>query len=124
MVAAEAVDAKSLLTLASEAWPPGSRRRQVVLQHLAAMCRWAVESDLLPADRWTPPPSLRSFVGEGAPARADGVPITDGEILNLLQHLALGRGEIPQRTVEMLLQIRRSDDPQTGPTHGYPSKFP
>jgi len=87
MVAEEAVDAKSLLTLASEAWPPGSRRRQVVLQHLAAMCRWAVESELLPAERWTPPPSLRSFVGEGAPARPDGVPITDGQILNLLQHL-------------------------------------
>jgi integrase len=86
-VAASALDAKSLLTLASEAWPPGARRRQVVLQHLAAMCRWAVESDLLPADRWTPPPSLKSYVGAKSASKADGVPLSDEQILALLEHL-------------------------------------
>jgi integrase len=88
-VVSDASDAKSLLTLASEAWPPGARRRQVVLQHLAAMLRWAVENDLLPANHWTPPPSLKSYVGEGVQKRVDGVPLTDDQILKLL-------GAIPQ----------------------------
>ncbi len=88
-VVSDASDAKSLLTLASEAWPPGSRRRQVVLQHLAAMLRWAVENNALPADRWTPPPSLKNLVGEGVFNRSDGVPLVDDQILNLL-------GSLPQ----------------------------
>jgi integrase len=87
VVADKAVDAKSLLTLAGEAWPPGSRRRQVVLQHLAAMCRWGVENDLLQADRWTPPPSLKSYVGEQRAGRVDGVPLNDDQILGLLNGL-------------------------------------
>ena len=84
VVAAKAVDAKSLLTLAGEVWPPGSRRRQVVLQHLSAMCRWAVEADLLPPDRWTPPPILKSLVGEKVASRVDGVPLSDEQILSLI----------------------------------------
>ena len=68
VVAAKAVDAKSLLILAGEAWSPVSRWLQVVLQYLSAMCRWAVEADLLPHDRWTSPPILKSYVGEKLPA--------------------------------------------------------
>jgi len=86
-VASDASDAKNLLGLASTAWPPGSRRRQVVLQHLAAMLRWAVENEVLPADRWTPPPSLKNLVGEGVVNRTDGVPLTDEQILNILESL-------------------------------------
>ena len=87
LVAAEAVDTRSLLTLAAEAWPPGSRRRQVVLQHLAAMCRWAVENNLLQADRWTPPQNLKSYVGEQQASRVDGVPLTDVQILGVIEGL-------------------------------------
>jgi len=87
VIAPQVQDAKSLLTLAGEAWEPGMRRRQTVLQHLAAMCRWAVENELLPADRWTPPPSLKSFVGDRNTRRADGVPLTDDQILKLLEGL-------------------------------------
>jgi len=87
VIAPQVQDAKSLLTLAGEAWDPGMRRRQTVLQHLAAMCRWAVENELLPADRWTPPPSLKPFVGDRDTRRADGVPLTDDQILKLLEGL-------------------------------------
>ena len=87
VVAANAVDARSLLTLAGDAWPPGSRRRQVVLQHLSAMCRWAVEADLLMADRWTPPSSLKNYVGASASSHVDGVPLSDQQILGLIEGL-------------------------------------
>lgn len=87
VIAPQVQDAKSLLTLAGDAWDPGMRRRQTVLQHLAAMCRWAVENELLPADRWTPPPSLKPFVGDRDTRRADGVPLTDDQILKLLEGL-------------------------------------
>ena len=86
-VASDASDAKTMLTLAAAAWPPGSRRRQVVLQHMAAMLRWAVESDLLPADRWEPPLTVKSLTGKPASKRIDSVPITDEQILHLLEHL-------------------------------------
>jgi integrase len=46
-----------------------------------------VEGGLLPADRWTPPPSLKPFVGEKPAARVDGVPLTDAQILQLLEGL-------------------------------------
>jgi len=86
-VASDASDAKTLLATAAEAWPPGSRRRQIALQHLAAMLRWAVENESLPADRWTPPLSLKSYVGESVQKRVDGVPLTDDQILKLLEAL-------------------------------------
>jgi len=86
-VASQAPDAKTLLTLAGDAWEPGMRRRQTVLQHLSAMCRWAVENELLPADRWTPPPSLKPYVGERITRRADGIPLTDEQILGLIEGL-------------------------------------
>lgn len=86
-IASQALDAKSLLTLASEAWEEGTRRRQTVVQHLAAMCRWAVQKELLQADLWTPPPSLKPFVGDRTTRRADGVPLTDDQILQLVEGL-------------------------------------
>jgi integrase len=51
------------------------------------MCRWGVENDLLQADRWTPPPSLKSYVGEKRAGRVDGVPLNDDQILGLLNGL-------------------------------------
>jgi integrase len=86
-IAPQVQDAKSLLALAGEAWETGTRRRQTVLQHLAAMCRWAVENELLRAESWTPPSSLRSFLGERTTSRADGVPLTDEQILKLIEDL-------------------------------------
>lgn len=82
-----ASSAKQLLTKLGEKWPAGARRRQIAVQHVAAMLRWACDEDLLPADRWTPPSSLRRFVGEGLPSSEATVPLTDDQILGLLEGL-------------------------------------
>lgn len=84
---ADARDAKELLTRASDAWDPGSRTRQQVCQHLAAMLRWAVEVEVLPADRWLPPQSLKAFTGEKPVAAVEATPLKDVQILELLDSL-------------------------------------
>lgn len=83
----QATTAKELLTAIGEQWPPGSRRRQIAVQHVAAMLRWGVDEGHLPADRWTPPASLRRFTGEALPSTEVAVPLTDQQILDLLDGL-------------------------------------
>jgi integrase len=86
-VAKGAGNAKELLSKLGEKWPAGSRRRQIAVQHAAAMLRWACDEELLPVDCWTPPSSLRRFVGEGLPSTEATVPLTDTQILGLLEGL-------------------------------------
>jgi len=86
-VAEEASNARELLTAVGEHWAPGARRRQIAVQHVAAMLRWACDEDLLPADRWTPPTSLRRFVGEAVQSRGPTQPLKDAQILSLLDEL-------------------------------------
>lgn len=78
---------KELLVKLGETWPAGSRRRQIAVQHVAAMLRWACDEELVPANRWLPPLSLKRFVGEGLPSSDVSVPLTDDQILGLLQGL-------------------------------------
>jgi integrase len=86
-VHSRATTAKELLTAIGEQWPAGARRRQIAVQHVAAMLRWACDEDQLPADRWTPPTSLRRFTGEALPTTEAAVPLTDQQILDLLDGL-------------------------------------
>jgi integrase len=86
-VEGDATTAKDLLTVIGDPWPAGSRRRQIVVQQVAAMLRWACDEGQLPPDRWTPPSSLDRFKGQ-APARPDAAkPLTDDQILRLLEQL-------------------------------------
>ncbi len=86
-VAHRALDARELLHAAGEAWEPGSRRRQITIQHLTQWLRWAVDADLLAADRWSPPAVLRPYVGERIKSVEAAVPLTDQQILELLYGL-------------------------------------
>ncbi|WP_193815604.1 hypothetical protein [Cyanobium sp. LEGE 06143] len=86
-VVEQASNAKELLSQLGEKWPAGSRRRQIAVQHVAAMLRWACDEELLPQDRWSPPSSLRRFVGEALLKNVAAIPLTDEQILGLLQGL-------------------------------------
>ncbi|MCP9928596.1 hypothetical protein [Cyanobium sp. CH-040] len=86
-VVERASNAKELLSKLGEKWDAGSRRRQIAVQHVAAMLRWACDEDLLPPDRWTPPSSLTRFVGEALAKNEVAVPLTDEQILGLLEAL-------------------------------------
>jgi integrase len=86
-VAEGSSNAKDLLTAVGERWAPGARRRQIAVQHVAAMLRWACDEDKLPADRWTPPSSLRRYVGEAVETKEPTHPLKDGQILELLDAL-------------------------------------
>lgn len=82
-----AVDAKALLSLAGEAWEPGSRRRQICCQHLSAMLRWGCEQKLLEVERWNPPSNIKAYVGERISPTEEAIPLDDNQILKLLKDL-------------------------------------
>lgn len=86
-VAAASSNAKALLTAIGEPWAPGSRRRQIVVQNVAAMLRWACDEGLLPPERWTPPSQLRRYTGQALAKSEDSRPLTDRQILTLLDQL-------------------------------------
>jgi len=90
-VAGEAKNAKDLLTAVGEGWPAGARRRQIAVQHVAAMLRWGCDENLLPPDRWTPPSSLRRYVGEALKKPELAKPLTDSQILQLFDQLPKDR---------------------------------
>jgi len=79
-----ATDAKSLLELAAESWVPGSRARQIALQHLSAMLRWGVDEGRLPTEAWVPPTDLSRYLGERATKKEVRTPLDDQQILQLL----------------------------------------
>lgn len=86
-VAPKVSNARELLTLLGERWPAGARRRQIAVQHVAAMLRWACDEELLPPVHWMPPSSLRRFVGEALPSTEAAVPLTDEQIMAVLEGL-------------------------------------
>jgi integrase len=86
-VHSSATTAKELLTAIGEQWPAGARRRQIVVQHITAMLRWACDEGKLPADRWTPPTSLRRYVGEKVEEKGGALPLSDAQILDLFDAL-------------------------------------
>ena len=85
--AQSAKDAEALLLEIGKAWDPGARSRQISCQHIAAMLKWAVGKKLLPADRWTPPLDLKPFVGTKLGSSSQSMPLTDSQILALLESL-------------------------------------
>lgn len=82
-----ATDAKSLLEMAAAAWEPGSRSRQIALQHLSSMLRWGVEEGRLPAEAWEPPSQLNRFLGDRSVKKEPRTPLDDEQILQLLAAL-------------------------------------
>lgn len=93
-------NAKELLTEAGRKWPAGGRRRQIAIQHIAAMLRWGCDEGILQPDLWTPPSSLRQYVGEAPPSDGPAIPLTDLQILELLD--ALPRDSAGQRWIFVL----------------------
>ena len=93
--------AKALLRAVGERWVHGTRRREIAVQHVAAMLRWAVEEGELQAERWTPPPRLRQIVGPKAQKQAS-FPLKDEQILGLLAALP---NDAPARRWRFALQL-------------------
>lgn len=85
--ACDAGDAEALLIAVGKAWDPGVRSRQICCQHLAAMLRWACKRKLLPAERWAPPADLSPFVGAKVAPKSQAIPLSDEQILGLLDGL-------------------------------------
>ena len=83
----QAESARQLLEMAGATWEPGSRGRQIALQHLSSMLRWAVDEGLLPAEQWMPPTQLRAYVGQRQQKKELRTPLTDEQILQLLAAL-------------------------------------
>jgi len=70
-------------------WEPGSRMRQIRCQSLAQFLRHCVQREQFPG-HWLPPTDLSHHVGRhpaGVEARGGGDPISDAEILRLLDAL-------------------------------------
>ena len=86
-MACDAKDADDLLRRVGQAWEPGARRRQITCQHIAAMLRWACGNKLLPADRWTPPSDLAPYVGTRIATPSQATPLSDEQILALIEGL-------------------------------------
>lgn len=65
---------------------PGSRGRQIRLQHTAQLLRFAV-SNMGHPDRWLPPDDLTAFIGRRpkGSSKAPATPIKDGQLLRLLE---------------------------------------
>jgi len=80
--ALHAESADELLEMAAATGKPGSRGRQIALQHLAAMLRWAVKKGMLTAEAWIPPTQLHGYGGKRQ--KKLRTPLTDEEILQLL----------------------------------------
>lgn len=86
-VSRKVTSSKELLTAVAERWPAGSRRRQIAVQHVSAMLRWACDEELLAPGHWTPPTGLRRFVGEALKCSEAAVPLTDEQIIGVLKGL-------------------------------------
>lgn len=102
-VAVQAHNAKDFLQAVAEPWQPGCRRRQVVVQHVASMLRWACDEGHLAAEPWMPPASLRRFIGDALPRTEAAVPLRDQEILDLLESLPVDSAGRRWRFVLQLL---------------------
>jgi len=81
------ITAKQLLSEVGACWDPGSRCRQIAVQQVAAMLRWAVEENLLKQAFWSPPQNLKLFIGERTKPTQAAIPFSDQHILDLLDGL-------------------------------------
>ena len=75
---------------------PGSRGRQLRLQHAAQLLRYAV-NETGAEQRWTPPASLAELVGAklaGHTTKDDSTPIKDAQLLRLLEGIPDARWKL------------------------------
>ena len=63
---------------------PGSSGRRQRIQYTAQLLRYAVE-ECGASSRWAPPEDLSSFTGKRREAKADSTPITDAQLVRLLE---------------------------------------
>ncbi|MCX5969319.1 MAG: hypothetical protein NTV57_17170 [Cyanobacteria bacterium] len=63
---------------------PGSSGRRQRIQYAAQLLRFAVEEAGAPS-RWAPPEDLAAFVGKRLESKADSTPITDAQLVRLLE---------------------------------------
>ena len=100
-------NANDLLIEIGKSYEPGSRSRQIRVQHIAAFLRWATSRSsghFLPADNWTPPPknALGDYVGRKSAKKQQEssnptVALEDEALLELINSLPLGEAEKKQR---------------------------
>ncbi len=94
-----ASNANDLLIEIGKQYEPGSRSRQIRVQHIAAFLRWATSrasGHFLPADNWTPPPknALGDYVGRKSAKKQQEssnptVVIEDEDLLGLINSLPI-----------------------------------
>ncbi len=94
-----AANANDLLIEIGKKYEPGSRSRQIRIQHTAAFLRWATSrasGHFLPADNWTPPPknALGEYVGRKSAKKQQEtsnptVAIEDQDLLELINSLPI-----------------------------------
>lgn len=90
-------DAKTLLERAGTIWEPGSRGRQIALQHISSMLRWAIDEGKLPAGLWMPPTKIKVLVGQRIQKAELRTPLTDEQILRLIGSLKVDSNNIRDR---------------------------
>ena len=116
-----------LMDLVIRKWEPGSRMRQIRAQSLSQFLRHCVARENFPS-LWLPPAHLASHVGakgsQAGPGQK-GDPLTDQQILNLLDSLTSDRAasrwadairlmsELGLRPIELLF-LKVKTDPSTG----------
>lgn len=83
-------NAAALIDSCLRGWEPGSRMRQIRAQSLAQFLRHCVERERFP-ESWRPPADLRPHIGvasaKSAPGHLKGDPLSDVEVLQLLDAL-------------------------------------
>ena len=94
-----ASNANDLLIEIGKQYEPGTRSRQIRVQHIAAFLRWATSrasGHFLPADNWTPPPknALGDYVGRKSAKKqqetsSPTVCIEDEDLLELINSLPI-----------------------------------
>lgn len=79
-------DAKQLLEAQADLWSqrPGCRTRRLQIQYTAALLRWGVSQELLPA-QWSPPADLSAIIGRSREAKAVTTPIAVADILTMVE---------------------------------------
>lgn len=80
------VDARQLLEAVTDRWAqkPGTRGRQMQVQQTAALLRWGVDMESLPAC-WTPPLDLRPYIGRKRTEIHRTTPIEVHHILEMVE---------------------------------------
>ena len=113
-----------LMDLCISDWAPGTRKRQMRAQALAQFLKHCVRREQFPDD-WRAPEDLASHVGQKVAMHQKGSPITDDQILELLEGLPTNDAgkrwsdalmlmtELGLRPIE-LLHISVRLDPMTG----------